>query len=252
MTNNWPANEPDSLEDLCVQACVNHVNETLAVQSSQQNYELKPGVCILVPSICDKLFKQLVEAQPSYSRDWSWIGLFADTEKTRLCKVQFPPELTINNVVECALNHPLKQLDIDGTFLHDLFTAINSSTARHSLLSFSLQGQNYVDDVLRRHFRSFHLQPGDTIPDIKLDLPQLQRLVIRDVKSHDLGLLPGGEILHLVPQLTHLDLSGCELSSRALKALTYGHNLLWLNLHCVKFDSHVDFIDSICKVQKLR
>lgn len=257
MTNNWPINEPDSLEDLCVQTCVNHV-KTLAVKSSLQKYELKPGVCILVPSICDKLFKQFVETQQKDSNIWSWVGLFSDTEKTRLCKVQLPPslqtewEITTNKVVEHVLNHPLKQLDIDCTFLHDLFTVINSSTARNSLLSFSIEGQEYVDDILRKHFQTLNLQPGDTIPDIRLELPHLQRLVVRDVKRHDLGLLPGGEILHLVPQLTHLDLSRCVLSSRALKSLTYGQRLVWLNLNCVIFESHSEFIDSICKLHKLR
>ncbi|XP_063424682.1 protein zer-1 homolog [Mytilus trossulus] len=268
MTNNWPISEPDSLEDLCVQACVNNV-QTLAVKTDDQQlqYELKPGVCLLVPSLCDKLFKNLLESQPeNKTRDLStlftsnapylpWLRIFADTENTRLCKVYLRKSLLHNiypsNLIELVLNHPLKQLElVNCSFSCDIFNLISSSKAGHSLLSLSIEDS--VDSALKKHFKVLDLQPGDTIPHIKLECPHLQRLVLRDMREHDLGLLPGCEIVHLFSQLTHLDLSRCILSSTAVKSMMQCQNLVWLNLNCVEFPSHADFVTSICRITKLR
>lgn len=259
MTNNWPLNEPDSLEDLCVQQCVATI-QTLAEKTDSNEYKLKPDVFLLVPSLCDKLFKHFQASKPPDS--YEWMHIFDDTDKSRLCSVNLFRALDerhilspsiIRKCIKICLKHPLKQLDfVDCLFSYNIFELIISSKARHTLLSLCIEGEHFADDALTTYFESLNLKVGDRIPDIYLDCPQLQRLVLRDVKKHNLALLPGCDIVHLFPQLTHLDLSRCFLSTLALTSLTKCDKLTWLNLNCVEFERHEMFINSICKITNLR
>ena len=265
MTNNWPIDEPDSLEDLCIKQCVSNIH-TIAEKSDSNPdlYTLKPNVFLQVPSVCDKLFQTFQEHQSNNNeKSWDFVGIFDDTEKTRLCKVNLfkaPHESQTERkredsakLLQICLNHPLKQLDfVDCNFSCDIFNLINTSKAQNSLLSLSIEGKYCVDSALETHFIDLNLQIGDHNPDFKLDCPQLQRLVLRDVRDHDVSLLPGCDIIHLFSQLTHLDLSRCSLSSSMISSLPSCQMLVWLSLNGVQFQSHEDFITSLCRITKLR
>ncbi|XP_060075912.1 protein zer-1 homolog [Ylistrum balloti] len=259
MTNAWPDNKPDTLENICLNVCAQN-QETFCVEDPDGKLSIKPGVDIL-PGVVDRLVTAL---QKDGILDLKWINLFRDTSSTRLTRIDLSRCIVKDTEMNIVTDHPLQELILTDTVLSkNTIECVNKLSRTLRILKYENNPQESMTDltftgVIAEMLENLQINiVGEKQfgKDFFVNTPNLRILSLRDCYFKDsyqsccLNIL-----LNPLTRLTHLDLSRSVLDGAHLKCLENLHNLMWLNLSQIMFksDDLEHAIDHVCKCKNLR
>lgn len=257
MTNAWPENKPDTLENICLGVCAQNP-QTFSVQDDYGRLLMKPGVDIL-PGVIDKLVSTL---QQDDILDIRWLNLFQDTSATRLTRIDLSGCNVEERDLNIVTNHPLQELILTNAVLPiNTVECINKLSRTLRILKFEnfeqdtditltsiltelVEGDPQIKDGDNRHFGK----------DFIINTPNLRILSLRDCDFKEPDFCIFGALLNPLTRLTHLDLSRCFLDAEHLKCLEQLRSLMWFNFSNVIFNIEIfrEALEYICKCKNLR
>ena len=243
----WPENNPDTLEDLCLQVCARNL-DTFTEPGDDALLRLKPEISLNHPGLCDKLFVVVSEKRKS---DLSWIGIFNDATVSRLthANLSHQKELVPSVHLNFLKYQPITALDLTYCNLsQDSFTLINYASPTLKSLK--------IDDVDSKEISQILSKEDFETPLLKCT--SLQRLTLRSIEYPSLKYYSSltefclKTSIGVFRNLTHLDVSYSLISPRQMEWFGDFPNLLSLNLSCVHIDNMMDALQNICKASQLR
>ncbi|XP_046330242.1 protein zer-1 homolog isoform X1 [Haliotis rufescens] len=266
---SWPRNMPASLEDLCVQYCVEHL-ETFTHHTTTTDHTTKctlfPGVS-LPKTICDKIFDFYMEhVDHVHCNADGFLNIFSNTRGTQLSRVT----LANSNVTDCGLglvkDQPIAELDLSccTRLSSDCIPFINAMGK--TLRSLRLESITYMFEGVRDGDSIFATQSeadsdGEPSANVEknddpiLKCPHLRKLCMRDFQLeenwHD-GTLQLHDIFRWCKLLTHLDLTQCNVATETFPHFQCLQHLMSLSLADVYIHDLDAVIDSLCQLKQLK
>ncbi|OWF49357.1 protein zer-1 homolog [Mizuhopecten yessoensis] len=259
MTNAWPDNKPDTLENICLGVCAQN-QETFCVEDPDGKLSIRPGVDIL-PGVVDRLVSALKKDDVL---DLKWINLFRDTSLTRLTRIDLSRCSVSDTEMNIVTDHPLHELILTNTVLSkNTVECINKLSRTLRILKYENNPHESATEQSFTGVIADMLETGQINNfgekqfgiDFFVNTPNLRILSLRDCYFREFHQSCSLEVL-LTPltKLTHLDLSRCVLDVQHLKCLENLRNLMWLNLSHLMFmpDELEQVIEHVCKCKQLR
>ncbi|XP_069122313.1 LOW QUALITY PROTEIN: protein zer-1 homolog [Argopecten irradians] len=259
MTNAWPSNRPDTLENICLGVCAQN-QETFCVEDPDGKLSVRPGADIL-PGVVDRLVTAL---QKDDVLDLKWISLFRDTSLTRLTRIDLSRCVLGETEMDIVTDHPLQELILTDTVLSkNTVECINKLSRTLRILKYENNPQESMTDLTFTGLIADMLENPQINnvgekqfgKDFFINTPNLRILSLRDCffkESHQSCNLQ--ILLNPLNRLTHLDLSRCLLDIVQLQSLQNLHNLMWLNLSQIMLmpDELEQVLEHVCKCKNLR
>lgn len=259
MTNTWPSNRPDTLENICLGVCAQN-QETFCVEDPDGKLSVRPGADIL-PGVVDRLVTAL---QKDDVLDLKWISLFRDTSLTRLTRIDLSRCVLGETEMDIVTDHPLQELILTDTVLSkNTVECINKLSRTLRILKYENNPQESMTDLTFTGLIADMLENPQINnvgekqfgKDFFINTPNLRILSLRDCffkESHQSCNLQ--ILLNPLNRLTHLDLSRCLLDIVQLQSLQNLHNLMWLNLSQIMLmpDELEQVLEHVCKCKNLR
>lgn len=239
--------EPDTLLNQCFKYVAKNLDTICYIDPSTKSFELFHGLA-LPREICEKLLQ--VYQHSGGVIDDQFVRIFSTPFVTSLRRVRLRNSTISDDGLATLLKHRLVELDIAQcpNITEKSLVQINHYGDR--LVSLVIgPGIFLLPDSLVGVVQDWHgYNPASSYREqgYILKTPNLRRLTIRNLYIGDKNYFP--LLLQSLPQLTHLDLSGCS-DLDDLSYLTQLKNLVSLILHNVKVQ---DALSSICKLKKLR
>jgi hypothetical protein len=226
--NEWPANTPDSLLEICVEYCASNLGKTVCDYDTVQNkYNLKSTVAFPV-SVSDELMKAI--ARSGICRQH--FGMF--TEPDRVMWKRQNLEM-ISDLGDQELQQLLTHQPVELRVASDHLT-------RKSLPAINDCGQNLVALHIAKssHLLNDWFKSTEERPRAKFANQHCQQLfklpALRSLTMFDLEMTAAWfpHLLNGLSSLTRLDLSGCSFPVSDLACgVNILHNLQILRLHNV-------------------
>ncbi|KAJ8321169.1 hypothetical protein KUTeg_001294 [Tegillarca granosa] len=253
MAVSWPPDVPSTLEDICLNYCVEHLENFITYRN--QELSLIPNI-ILPADLCDKLFFVLYE---KFQPGTSWMSIFSDPYRSQLGHVILKRCQVNSEQLNYICNHPLTELDLSFCKIYKEFIGcINKLTRTLKTLKFEGSGSGLLEAIENTIEETSPEACSDSAGvfgrDYIFNCPNLRVLSIRDVpfqeSSYGHDIL--GTMLCPLIKLTHLDLSRCSIELQYMDCLEELKSLLSLNLHGVIISDLQEALHNICKVKTLR
>ncbi|KAK6195403.1 hypothetical protein SNE40_000841 [Patella caerulea] len=219
MTNGWPDNSPDRLEDICVQFCATNIETFAAKNETSGQYDLQEGIT-LPKSICDKLLKALVDIKPSTVHEN--FTIFSDTARSQLSSICLRKSRINDKCLKLLENQPIVDLELSNCqeLTRESLKTINKF--QRTLKSVRIEGRSL--------FYNCDENTNALDESAVLECPNLRTLCIQDYDFNNPDDLVLSTFLLTLPRLTHLDLSNCGLCAEHVTSFQSLPQLRSLNL----------------------
>ena len=273
----WPANQPSSLEETCLDFFLENIFKFL--DKTDDSYCLKNGITF-PQGLSDKLLWKLInQSKHLQNPDDNVFGIFSNRASTILTDLPLRYSAVTPEQLDYLCLHPVREIDI--TYCQSIKSkyvdAINQSA--RLLRSLRLGGSDQferLDFLLSDIFDDVQNENG-LPPDEKGDrakvingnanetdaifnLPNLRSLSLRDIKSFrpmdgvQMNTVPLlDRLIRPLKSLTHLDLCECQLEKTTLMRIGDLNlpNLVSLSLSDV-LNGCDGALDNLCKLTNLR
>jgi len=256
----WVKNSPSTLLKLAMQYCLYH-KEVFTDTLPCGSFKLKDGLYLPV-EICELLFNICIEE--NIIIDDNFTNIFADNQSTRLSHLTLNKSRLTDQGLRCLAIHNLKKIYINNCPNLSTRGLENINDNSDNLISLHVENCELFPDYLS----DLSAAPGeeefdeDDFNSIQESIYEKRRYILKaprlkHLALKDLNIVQGRNYFNILckalPNLSHLDLSGCGLvQSHGLQKLQFLLNcpnlvsLILYNVREVKYSLH-----TLCKLEKL-
>ncbi|XP_074655038.1 LOW QUALITY PROTEIN: protein zer-1 homolog [Tubulanus polymorphus] len=253
-----------SLQDLCLEQCVLHLDDSISYVDDCGNYSLREGV-VLPGEICESLFNKYIDM--GYVINNSFVRLFEDTTRTKLHRANLCNSEIGDEGFEILARHGL--FDVDLSFCPNVSERVVHLINKYCRNLRALR----LTDSPRRLFDSVEISPpNDEAPppakfgrDFIFDCRELRLLSLHSIvneRPDDQTDLPPAYpsandliavILNPLDKLSYLDLSKCDIDISSMHRLADMKYLVSLILYDVRLNHAMQSaVDVLTRLKRLR
>ena len=228
--DQWPPNNPSTLEDICVQFCVTHLEtftEVIDFDSDTDVYKLQAGLS-LPKVICDKLLQGYTNSAENV--DDGFLNVFSDPDVTQLTNLDLRSTKITDAGLRMVQNQPILNLDLSDcdSITADCVESIRVMGKTLGSLRLSITPNNIPIFEYLHHCH------------------HLRNLSLCHFLFEDCS------ISSALVNLTHADFTGCSLSYEFMEGLGCLSGLMSLSLADVNLLDLDEILLNLCKLKRLR
>ncbi|KAK3607228.1 hypothetical protein CHS0354_031725 [Potamilus streckersoni] len=274
---SWPKESPLSLEQICIEYCVNNLWLLVEEYPLMQGVYFRPSIAF-PRGLSDKLLECMISKIPYLKiMEQNIFRLFCDRSYCVLTCLNLRHTSVDLKQLKHLCQHPVSEIDISycEEIRSNYISAINQAGPNLKLLRMGGKLEGYENLTLYEELDTMYdLDRGDILRnnDKVLNCPNLLSLTIKDVNFIEFNPDEDCDNYHDDPngiqedeklrnffkslfqpmiKLTQLDLSGCQLRNDYLDILSSLRCLTFLSLSDV-LDGSVSALKSIAKIRGLR